>query len=106
MPAELPRDAAPMPNRSADTDEALVRAFRRRFWELDTDENGLLNREEVGALADWVYTTFKPMGKHGSAKQAGGSHQAGKLFHLLDRDGDGMVSFDEFEVPSQFARCG
>jgi len=85
---------------AAEAGRLLLQEFKKKFVDLDTDDDGYLNLAEVSALAQWVYMTFKPVGKEDtvSRHKASSSHQTSKLFHLLDLDEDGMVSYAEFEA--------
>jgi len=71
----------------------IVRA-RKKFVQLDTDGNGLLEGKELMGLADWVWSCFHPGGKPLSDQEK--ATEGAKLVALLDGDGDSCLSFEEF----------
>ena len=78
---------------TAEMNKMLARA-RKKFAQLDTDGNGLLEGRELMGLADWVWSCFHPGGKPltDEEKEAEGA----KLLGRLDADGDSKMSFEEF----------
>ena len=73
--------------------EALSRA-RRQFDRLDADGNGVLEGEELEALAEWVWSSFHPGGE--ALPPGERQKQADILVGQMDLNGDGVVDFDEF----------
>jgi len=66
----------------------------RKFKQLDKDNSDKLDRDEVLALAKWVYTSFRKDGALLDGAQV--TIEAQKLCNKLDVDKDGQVTFDEF----------
>ena len=75
------------------TSLALFRA-QKRFSELDVDKSGKLEKDELVVLAEWVWTQYHPEGEPISDKQK--VEEGEKLLALLDQNGDGAMSFEEF----------
>eukprot|EP00753_Platysulcus_tardus_P001090 PLAT11042.1.p1 GENE.PLAT11042.1~~PLAT11042.1.p1 ORF type:complete len:407 (-),score=160.72 PLAT11042.1:77-1150(-) len=69
-------------------DAATVSSFGFRLFDLDN--SGMLDQEEVEALIQEVY-----------GEKLKNNMRVRKVLRLLDRDGDGEVSFDEFRVFSK-----
>lgn len=63
------------------------------FEELDTDGNGTLSQEEVGAL----FARFAGRGPGADAPPGGGPNPA-MVFGRWDADGDGVVTREEFDA--------
>ena len=78
---------------TAEMNKMLARA-RKKFAQLDTDDNGLLEGRELVGLADWVWSCFHPGGKPLSDQEK--ATEGAKLVALLDGDGDSCLSFEEF----------
>lgn len=69
---------------------------RKKFKQIDTDGNGTLDRLEMLNLADWVFQSFHPGGK--KLTEAEQDMEVAKIMQSADTDGDGLMSFEEFEV--------
>eukprot|EP00656_Telonema_subtile_P018970 TRINITY_DN20306_c0_g1_i2.p1 TRINITY_DN20306_c0_g1~~TRINITY_DN20306_c0_g1_i2.p1 ORF type:complete len:356 (+),score=129.41 TRINITY_DN20306_c0_g1_i2:348-1415(+) len=69
---------------------------RKKFDQLDTDGNGMLEGDELVALSDWVWSSFHPDRKPLSYTQR--EQEAAKLLNRLDQNKDQQLSFDEFEA--------
>ena len=74
--------------------EAVVNA-RAKFRELDKDDSGTLEGDELVALAEWIWSSFHPEGVACSAEEKAAMVE--KLLHRLDENEDGRLSFSEFE---------
>jgi len=77
---------------SAMQNDTAVEAYQK-FVELDTNGDGVLDHEELKALATWVYRTF---GDGHPLTEAEQEHEADKLLHRLDSKGEGGVYFGSF----------
>jgi len=77
----------------AHIDKLMCRA-RKKFDQFDFDGNGLLDGDELVHLGEWLWSSFHP-GEEASEekKEAEGL----KLLFRQDENGDGALSFEEFE---------
>lgn len=85
-----PRQSAP---ENASIKAALDRA-KRKFRELDTNKDGLLQQEEVMQLAEWVLGNFHLDGQPLSEAQK--AVETEKIMQAADQNHDGMLDFAEF----------
>merc|ERR1712086_992389 len=74
--------------------DKLVRRAHKKFDQLDKNENGLLEGEELTALGDWVWSSFHPGQNSILAAQ---ELEGAKILGRLDANSDGAMSFEEFE---------
>ena len=65
-----------------------------KFDKLDANGNGLLGRDELVELAEWVWSSFHPGGDALSEEEK--AAESSKLLGRLDANDDGCISFDEF----------
>jgi Ca2+-binding EF-hand superfamily protein len=56
--------------------------------------DGLLDSDEMEGLVDWLLSTFRPGGRPFTRDEL--HVQSSKLIEHLDKDGDGLITFDEF----------
>ena len=70
------------------------RAYKK-FNELDTDANDKLNGDEVGALAEWVWCSFRPGQRITAADREG---EKAKILRRCDVNGDGSIDRREFNA--------
>eukprot|EP00656_Telonema_subtile_P035389 TRINITY_DN3936_c0_g1_i1.p1 TRINITY_DN3936_c0_g1~~TRINITY_DN3936_c0_g1_i1.p1 ORF type:complete len:628 (+),score=241.83 TRINITY_DN3936_c0_g1_i1:154-2037(+) len=92
-PAGEQAQQPPGPVSVVEMSKALIRA-QKKFDQLDSDGNGMLQGAELVALADWVWSSFHPGGEALSEEH---KEQVGvKLLGRLDQNQDGAMSFDEF----------
>ena len=83
---------------AAQLQEELTRA-RRKFDELDEDGSGTLDREEVGNLSKWALQGFLET-KATTVRLTPAQQEAEteRLMAQADTDGDGVLTFEEFEA--------
>ena len=65
----------------------LIPKARDLFDQMDKDNSGTLEREELNALAQWVFSNFHPEGEVLSDEQR--NTEAEKLMKRLDKNEDG-----------------
>lgn len=70
-------------------------AAQAKFNELDTNQNGYLEGEELIKLAEWVFDAFHPKDKMTDYQKA---TETSKLLIRLDQNHDGKMDFGEFEA--------
>jgi CRP-like cAMP-binding protein len=75
-------------------DKQMGRA-RKKFKQMDVDGNGVLDRDELLNLADWVFSSFTPGGKKLSEEEK--DMEVARIMQSADSDGDGLMDFEEFE---------
>jgi len=75
--------------------DKMVERAKQQFSKFDANGNGLLDGEELEDLAAWLWKSFKPGGQEicNEIKEVEGQ----KLLNVLDANGDGVMSFAEFE---------
>ena len=68
---------------------------QKKFNQLDTDRNGLLEGDEVVLLAEWVWSSF-----HNDEKPSDETRkrEAAKILKRCDKNDDGVLSGEEFEA--------
>ena len=74
-------------------DKELARA-RKKFDQMDTNGNGMLDAAELKELVRWVFDSFHRNDIRLPADRQ--QKEAEKLTKKLDADGDNKLSFDEF----------
>ena len=67
---------------------------QKKFDQLDANSNGLLEGDELVALAEWVWSSFHPGGDALSDEEK--AAESNKLLGRLDANDDGCMLFDEF----------
>lgn len=75
-------------------DKQMARA-RKKFMQMDADGNGVLDKDELLNLAEWVFSSFTPGGKKMSDEEK--DMEVARIMHSADADGDGLMDFQEFE---------
>lgn len=75
-------------------DKQIARA-KKKFQQMDIDGNGVLDKEELLNLADWVFESFTPGGRRLSQDEK--DMEVARIMATADTDGDGLLEFDEFE---------
>jgi Ca2+-binding EF-hand superfamily protein len=75
--------------------ENFISRSRKKFNKFDVDANGLLEGAELENLAEWVWKCFQPGGEPISHDIR--EKETQKLLLAADENGDGCVSFEEFE---------
>jgi len=76
-----------------DTEAPELSFAYRKFKELDVDDSGRLDRDEMFKLCRWVYTSFRTDGALLDDMQA--RVKAQELLDKLDKDGDKAITFEE-----------
>lgn len=66
---------------------------KEKFAELDADNNGVLEGEEIGEFVAWVYSAFRPDGQ--TIPDATKSKLVDRLVKKLDDNADGVLQFEE-----------
>merc|ERR1712166_1673189 len=77
----------------AHVNKFMVRA-RKKFDQFDYDGNGLLEGHELVDLGEWLWSSFHPGDEASEDKKEA---EGLKLLYGQDENGDGALSFDEFE---------
>merc|ERR1712166_1300859 len=77
----------------AHINKLMLRA-RKKFDQFDVDGNGLLEGDELVNIGEWLWSSFHP-GDEASEKKK--EAEGLKLLFRQDENGDGALSFDEFE---------
>merc|ERR1712166_117034 len=77
----------------AHVNKFMVRA-RKKFDQFDYDGNGLLEGHELVDLGEWLWSSFHPGDEASEDKKEA---EGLKLLYRQDENGDGALSFDEFE---------
>jgi len=72
----------------------LVLRARKKFDQFDVDGNGLLEGDELVSIGEWLWSSFHA-GEEASEKKK--EAEGLKLLYRQDENGDGVLSFDEFE---------
>ena len=76
-------------------DKQMGRA-KKKFQQMDVDGNGVLDRDELLNLADWVFSSFTPGGKKFTQDEK--DMEVARIMQSADSDGDGLMDFEEFEA--------
>ena len=75
---------------------ATLSARAEKKWNhLDRDQSGELEGEEILALAEWVWCSFRP-GQEITPQHR--RKEAEKILDRCDKDGNGVVDKGEFQV--------
>ena len=80
-----------------EVDPKVIRVLGRaqkKFDQLDTNSDGMLDERELLGLADWVWGSFHPGGRPLSQQER--RAEADKLLGRLDANQDQQMDFDEF----------
>lgn len=77
----------------AHINKLMLRA-RKKFDQFDVDGNGLLEGDELVNIGEWLWSSFHA-GEEASEKKK--EAEGLKLLYRQDENGDGVLSFDEFE---------
>jgi len=82
------------PTGDATSEQKMMARAQKKFNQLDLDENGALEGNELEALAEWVWSSFHPGGEPLDEKQT--AIESAKLLRRLDANQDGSMTFPEF----------
>ena len=72
---------------------AMSARAQKKWDELDTDHNDKLDGDEVFALAQWVYSSFRP-GQQ--VTEMDWAAEAAKIMRRCDKDENGSIGREEF----------
>ena len=84
-------DAAQQVNTDEDV-KLQIKQTRKHFYELDVDGNGVLDKHEMPALAEWVWQRFNPGGQAITDQQ----RQESLATLVQSANSDGEMEFQEF----------
>jgi len=68
---------------------------QRKWDELDLDQSGTLEGEEILALSEWVWKSFRPSQP---LKESTRLNEAAKILHRCDSNDDGTIDQEEFRA--------
>jgi len=74
---------------------AMGEAAMIKFREIDVDNSGMLDKDEVLQLAEWTWSSFHE-GAEPSAQEI--QAEAGRLMQACDANNDGVIMDQEFET--------
>ena len=72
-----------------------MRAAHKKFKEMDDDNSGYLDHDEIRHMAEWMSTCLHPGGKPMTDKAK--EKMTAKLTSRVTEDPEGKISFDQFE---------
>lgn len=72
----------------------IVTEAKSKFKELDTDNNGVLDPEELGGFVEWVCSKFHPA--HAGISEVRKASFKQELLERVDLDNDGRLDWNEF----------
>ena len=72
-----------------------MRAAHKKFKEMDDDNSGYLDHDEIRHMAEWISTCLHPGGKPMTDKAK--EEMTAKLIQRVTEDPAGKISFDQFE---------
>jgi len=73
----------------------LTARAQKKWHQLDADQSGSLEGEEILALAEWVWESFRPGQEIDEEEKAA---EAKKIMARCDANGDGHLDKDEFQA--------
>jgi len=80
---------------SKDVHRMEMRAAHKKFKEMDDDNSGYLDHDEIRHMAEWMSTCLHPGGKPMTDKAK--EKMTAKLTSRVTEDPEGKISFDQFE---------
>ena len=102
LPPGTDRQSCVILFRSSSSQELALDSARVKFDSLDVDGNGVLEGNEVLALADWVWDSFHApaddMLVNVDPTPEDREEYAHKLLQTLDKNGDKQLDFQEFSA--------
>ena len=72
-----------------------MKAAHKKFKEMDDDNSGFLDHDEIHHMAEWMAASVNPGGKPMSDKAK--EKMTAKLIQRVTEDPAGKISFDQFE---------
>lgn len=74
----------------------LIDKARSKFHEFDADCSGSICMEEARRLCDWVMSEYQT--RNDNMSEAERDDYCAALVRIIDKNGDGSISLDEFAV--------